>query len=97
MGTTDKKVCTSYKLFECAFCIQHGKETCCLSIPKYQKSCENWKKRMHEKADEIHALDLQIEKLQMQRKAMIEKLPSKDRDRVRLYLEDINNGYYFMG
>ena len=90
MEKPSKPICTQYKRIECAYCIDRGKESCCLSTPKYQKLNENWKKRMHAKADAIHEIDLQIEKLKAQRREMLVRLPQKDLDRVAYYLDHMS-------
>lgn len=87
MKSPDKRICTDYKSFVCAVCVQRGKAMCCLSRPEYEKRYTNWKKRMHVKADEVRELDLQIAALQTQRRAVLEKLSGKDYDRVMLYLK----------
>lgn len=87
MENPDKKLCKDYKSFVCAFCLSRGKESCCLSMPEYRKRNENWKKKMHAKANEIRGLDLQIAKLKKQRTDIIQKLSQKDYERVQLYLD----------
>ena len=86
MDNEEKKICKDYKSIMCVYCTRNRREECCLSLPVYQKRHEQWVNRMHEKAKSIHELDLQIAKLYEQRRGILDKLSSKDFDRVMIYL-----------
>lgn len=89
MDNPKKELCKDYKSIVCAFCVRNGQDGCCLSLPEYKRRNENWKKRMHAKADEIHNLDLQIQRLREQRLGIIQKLSQKDYERVLIYIDQL--------